>query len=456
MQQIAVRSGAQVVHLRRMGQGRPVALFHESPRSSHVLLDLAHALSDRFTVLAFDTPGYSLSDPMPMDRPSIDDFAKVLAGAMRALGVTNVPAYGIHTGATIAARMAVHDPGLISGLIFDGYPLFLDQERATHEAFYLPSFDPRWDGGHIAAMWSRVRDQHSHFPWYLRSQGSRLSYDWPLTRMRGVFHDILRSGPHYLTAYSSSFRFDGARALDQLDAAAVPYHLIARAQDVLSPHLSRFQSLPDQCSVQSAPPDQSGWSALVGALLARIPGQQVLHSTDTAIQPTPQGTLCVGAGRLACRVYGLPGPNTARVLLHGPNESGQLLADTARRLQPDTIIVPQMLAGMMPEDISCGLRDILKRLGIGEATVASLPGGGLPGFTADEFVISTAPQGPRHDAPLPHRMDGADLIAAWYRLRDAEIAHQTENQGDELFVGADIQRLHKRFVAEILSDNGGF
>lgn len=454
MRQIAVQVGAQTVHLRRVGQGRPVVLLHESPRSSHVLMDLAERMKDRFTVLAFDTPGYGLSDPMPLERPSIDDFADVLAGAMRALGVRQVPVYGIHTGATIGARMAVRHPDLVSGLVFDGYPLFSEQERATHEAFYLPNYAPRWDGGHILALWSRIRDQHSHFPWYLRSRGAKLDYDWSLQRMRGVFHDMLRAGPHYLTAYSSSFRFDGGQTLNDLDAGRVPYHLIARAQDVLSPHLDRFSNLPAICSVQTSPPDPEGWAQLVVSLLDRLEGQAELPPFTQSVTPSLQGALAIGAGNLACRVYGPPDAAVARIFLHPAGESGRLLADAARRAAlTDVVIVPELLTD--GADIALGLTDILDRLGFAMALVS---GAGLPPsdcFTPDPTPLPrapVAPVAPEREPPLPPRLDGADLVAVWFRLRDAELAG-TE---DELFAGADIHRLHARFVAAILATEGGY
>lgn len=466
MKQIAVKVGAQMVHLRVIGKGRPVALFHESPRSSHVLLDLANRIADQFTVLAFDNPGYGLSDPMPLDRPSIDDFADVFAGALRALGLGPIPVYGIHTGATIAARLAVRHPQQVAGLVFDGYPLFSDIERATHEAFYLPEFAPRWDGGHILALWSRVRDQHSHFPWYLRSHGARLNYDWPLERMRGVFHDFLRAGPHYLTAYSSSFRFDGGRTLDEMNAIGTSYHLLARAQDVLSPHLSRFQNLPANCSLRDTPPDPEGWSALIAELLNAIPGEADLPKAPTAIEPDARGVLAIGADSLACRVYGNGQASTARIFLHDQGESGRLLADATKRLMGDgLIIVPEMLAGLSDQQIIDGLTDILARLGQGAATISGAGANAdmaqrlarlSPLLTAMDAPLPAAPQGPSLDPALPARMDGADLIAHWFALRDAELAHQATREGDELLAGADIHRLHARFVARLLSTASGF
>src|SRR5690606_14891693 len=56
------------IHYRRAGSGPPLVLLHASPSSSRVQIPLLRAWADDFTVIALDTPGFGLSDPLPGGR----------------------------------------------------------------------------------------------------------------------------------------------------------------------------------------------------------------------------------------------------------------------------------------------------------------------------------------------------------------------------------------------------
>lgn len=93
-----VRAPHGLVHYRVAGDGPAVVLLHDSPRSSAMHLPQLEALSDQFTVIALDTPGYGRSQPLPPEpRPTIADFAAALAGTLVALGLERCPVYGFHT-----------------------------------------------------------------------------------------------------------------------------------------------------------------------------------------------------------------------------------------------------------------------------------------------------------------------------------------------------------------------
>lgn len=61
----------QRVRVRLLGEGPPVVLCHESPRSGGALLPLARYLADKFTCVMLDTPGFGLSEPLRLTRPEI-------------------------------------------------------------------------------------------------------------------------------------------------------------------------------------------------------------------------------------------------------------------------------------------------------------------------------------------------------------------------------------------------
>ena len=64
-----VTVGQRRVHYHRAGEGPAVALLHASPCSAKVLRLPLEVFAQRFTAIAFDTPGFGLSDLLPVERP---------------------------------------------------------------------------------------------------------------------------------------------------------------------------------------------------------------------------------------------------------------------------------------------------------------------------------------------------------------------------------------------------
>ncbi len=465
-QSVAVGDGA--LHFRRLGRGRPVVLLHESPRSSLVLMPLAERLADRFTVFALDTPGYGLSDPLPLDRPQTGDFADAVATALRAAGLSRVPVYGTHTGATVAAALGARHPDLVSGIVFDGYPVFTPHERELHEEFYLPQFPPAWDGTHVARLWARVRDQYGFFPWYQRGRSARLSGErLPLERHRAVFRDFLRAGPSYATAYAASFRFDPHASLAAL---TMPFHVIVRDFDVLKDHLERLPALPQGCTASPSPTDPDAWAKQVAGLLAGMGGDQTPPAPVETVLPSSAGRLGAEDGRLLYRAHAGDASREATILIHDTPGSAATLRDEAMREAASgrLVIVPELpghgitpaLHGDPARELADLISATLARFGFETATIrgegrghevagvlAQASGGLRPGDP-----IASLPPLPPADPRLAARWDGADLMARWYEVRERALAAADAGQPDEIIAGADLTRLHRIFVAGVLAD----
>ena len=97
------------IHWRAIGQGPALVLLHESPRSSASLIPLMKRLSNDFCCIAFDTPGYGASDPLPEGVKSLTEFACVIRQTIASLGIETFCLYGTHTGAAIALQLAASD-----------------------------------------------------------------------------------------------------------------------------------------------------------------------------------------------------------------------------------------------------------------------------------------------------------------------------------------------------------
>ena len=131
--------------------------------------------------------------------------------------------------------------------MLEGCPAFTPEEMEELVASYLPPFRPVWDGGHVAWLWSRIRDQFSFFPWNRQGPASRLAIDMPRPSiLNRIAMDLLLAGDGYRVAYEAAFRYDGAAAAA---AARVPAHYMATETDVLFPHLDRLHSLPDNAQI---------------------------------------------------------------------------------------------------------------------------------------------------------------------------------------------------------------
>lgn len=145
------------VHYRDAGAGLPLVLLHQTP--CHLgMFDAAWALLVQAGIRAIgiDTPGYGQSDP-PRGGPTIAGYARAVAAVLGHLGLDGVAVLGHHTGASIAAELAVLEPRRVRRVILNGPPLFTPDERSAYlqaiEAAPRPAL--RADGSHLQAVWDR-------------------------------------------------------------------------------------------------------------------------------------------------------------------------------------------------------------------------------------------------------------------------------------------------------------
>ncbi|MGI9659671.1 MAG: alpha/beta fold hydrolase [Gaiellaceae bacterium] len=272
--------GSRQVHYRRAGAGPALVLMHESPLSSAALVDLASALSERFTVIALDTPGYGSSDPLPApSEPETSDYAAAAADTLGALGVERCLVYGALTGATIALELARSRPDLVAGAALDFLPWFPPEQRPWFLENYLPLFPTRSDGSHLVTLWARFRDQYAYLPWCDRRLEHRMDIDMPSTQEldQGVM-DMLRAGDGYRVAYAAAFRYEPEPALADL---AAPAALVAPSAEIGH----------EQSELLSADPVSLTTAPLPGGAVAA----DAIRGLADAVGDLPSGPSDVGA-----------------------------------------------------------------------------------------------------------------------------------------------------------------
>lgn len=152
------------MHYRYAGTpGKPVlVLLHQTPSTSEMYVDLMQRLAGEFRLIAPDTPGMGMSDPIAGE-VSIPTLANGIAEFLDELGITQCALFGHHTGAAIAAELAARHAGLATAVAMSGPTLLNDEVRELlpRVSFAFPVTD---DGNHMTGMWERIAAKDPQAP----------------------------------------------------------------------------------------------------------------------------------------------------------------------------------------------------------------------------------------------------------------------------------------------------
>jgi haloacetate dehalogenase len=204
---VAVSAGT--VFLRRAGRGPVVVLLHGYPETSLAWRKVAPDLTNEFTVIAADLPGYGDStlsaETIEHSRITKRTMGRILADVLSELGFLHFAVVGHDRGARVAYRLALDNPERIRALaVLDVLPILDMSERLTYEAaremghwFWLaqPSTTPetligrdpdlyvrhiieQWDGADVIEH--EVVDEYircMHKPEVLRTMGAEYRAD---------------------------------------------------------------------------------------------------------------------------------------------------------------------------------------------------------------------------------------------------------------------------------------
>lgn len=107
-----------------MESGRPdapaIVLLHGvGANSMHWRFQFA-ALADRYRVIAWNAPGYMLSDALLKDWPDCRDYADAFADFLAALGLDRINLVGNSFGTRVAQCFAAYYPGRVIKMAFTG------------------------------------------------------------------------------------------------------------------------------------------------------------------------------------------------------------------------------------------------------------------------------------------------------------------------------------------------
>ncbi len=116
----------------------PLLCLHMTPYSGSYYHAFQEAMATDRMVICPDNPGYGGSDA-PKAKPSIADYAGAAADLVEGLGLENIDVLGFHTGAFIAAELAISNISMVARLITPGIPYMpADKRQGLREKFAAP------------------------------------------------------------------------------------------------------------------------------------------------------------------------------------------------------------------------------------------------------------------------------------------------------------------------------
>ena len=216
------------MHYRYAGEGGlgaenlPLLVIHASPGSSRQQVGLIADFATEMLVLAPDTPGNGDSEALGPEELTVPDMAAAYLAFMDAKGVAKAHVYGSHTGAAIAAELAILAPERIGRVVLDGISVMGEEELADIMVHYAHPFTPDLEGSYLQRIFQFCRDQYLFFPWYKRDKAHQ--------RLGGLPHpndlyawvlEVLKGATTYHRNYRAAFQWDALGRLPLVKPVAL-------------------------------------------------------------------------------------------------------------------------------------------------------------------------------------------------------------------------------------------
>lgn len=215
------------LHYQLAGEGPPLLLLSESPRTHRQFRHLVPWLAPHFCTIAVDTPGYGNSDPPP--RPvRIEAVAATLAEFVQQLGLGRVNVFGVHTGNKLAAVLAADWPQCVDRVVLAGYPHSIIPENAQRNAAIRPIFErfnPQYaadaHGAHRVRAWAAAQAALGSLWWPQKLLVGADVSDADIDDAEAHAIDYVQGWRNTVAMYEAVFALDLAGCLARIAAPAL-------------------------------------------------------------------------------------------------------------------------------------------------------------------------------------------------------------------------------------------
>lgn len=181
LQRRFIATSAGPIHVAIAGQGIPVLLLHQTPRSWDEFRDVLPLLGSQYQAIAMDTAGFGDSCKLPLAEHSIERWAQLAFEVLDALDAPRAVIVGHHTGAVTALEMAASQPARVAALVLSSCPYNDAVRREVHAGKRtIDDVEARADGSHLQELWSRRQ------PYYPAGD---------ISLMERFMADALKAGP---------------------------------------------------------------------------------------------------------------------------------------------------------------------------------------------------------------------------------------------------------------------
>lgn len=143
------------LHYAEAGNGTPVLLLHQTPRSFDEFAEVLPLLATSHRAIAMDMLGFGSSAPEP-GRQSIAGMAAGALALLDALGIEQAHVLGHHTGGAVAIEVAASAPERVLGLVLSSAPWTDSAYRLSHAGGDdgVDVAQQAADGSHLTQLWS--------------------------------------------------------------------------------------------------------------------------------------------------------------------------------------------------------------------------------------------------------------------------------------------------------------
>jgi pimeloyl-ACP methyl ester carboxylesterase len=202
------------IHYREVNAGAAdilptLFMLHPSPMSSAIYETAMAMFPATQHVVAIDTPGYGLSQPLPAPAHAIADYLPTLQKIFRAICGSRFMLYGSATGAQLALGYSNAYPHEVAHLFLDNAAHFEEADRNAIMARYFIDITPQPHGEHLAPLWAMSRQMLLYFPWFEANDAHRIRTSEPTAvEIQSLMNLFLAAGPRYAEAYAAAFKHE--------------------------------------------------------------------------------------------------------------------------------------------------------------------------------------------------------------------------------------------------------